>query len=80
MHHIFRGYEGLQGTHMDALNPFSSILMTFSANLAICVGPPDFERSVRPQPRRTDYTHHITAPPPPPGFSDLPTVLICTYT
>ena len=45
VHHNFWGSEGLQGTHIDALNPFSSKLMTmtprgglltFSTNLALC--------------------------------------------
>ena len=45
MHHDFLGSEGFQGTHMDALNQFSSKLMTltlrgglwtFLANLALC--------------------------------------------
>ena len=45
VHHNFLGSEGLQGTHIDALNPFSSKLMpltlrgglwTFLANLALC--------------------------------------------
>ena len=48
MHHNFLGSEGLQGTHIDALNPFSSKLMTltprgglwtFSAILAHCAPP-----------------------------------------
>ena len=30
MHHDFLGSEGLQGTHMDALNPFNSKLMTLT--------------------------------------------------
>ena len=46
VHHNFLGSEGLQGTHIDALNPFSLKLMTltlrgglwtFLANLALCV-------------------------------------------
>ena len=45
LHHNFLGSEELQGTHIDALNPFSSKLMaltlrgglwTFLANLALC--------------------------------------------
>ena len=45
VHHNFFGSEGLQGTHIGALNPFSSKLMTltlrgglwtFLANLALC--------------------------------------------
>ena len=45
VHHNFLGSEGLQGTHIDALNPFSSKLMTlilrgglwtFLWNLALC--------------------------------------------
>ena len=45
MHHNFWGSEAIQGTHIDALNPFSSKLMaltlrgglwTFLANLALC--------------------------------------------
>ena len=45
VHHDFLGSEGLQGTHIDALNPFSSKLMTlalrgglwtFLRNLALC--------------------------------------------
>ena len=45
VHHIFLRSDGVQGTHIDALNPFSSKLMTlaltgglwtFLANLALC--------------------------------------------
>ena len=45
VHHNFWGSEAIQGTHIDALNPFSSKLMaltlrgglwTFLANLALC--------------------------------------------
>ena len=48
VHHNFLGSEGLQGTHIDALNPFSSKLMTltlrgglwtFLANSALCGAP-----------------------------------------
>ena len=46
LNHNFLDSEGLQGTHMEALNPFNSTLMTliprgvlwtFLANLALCV-------------------------------------------
>ena len=40
---------------------------------------PDFGRSVNPiSTRRTDYAHLITTGTP--GFSDLPTALLGTYT
>ena len=54
VHHNFLGSEGLQGTHIDALNPFSSKLMaltlrgglwTFLANLALCVARATKRRS-----------------------------------
>ena len=49
VHYNFGGSEGLQGTHIDALNPFSSKFMTltlrgglwiFLANLALCATRP----------------------------------------
>ena len=49
LHHNFLGSEGFVGTHMDALNHFSSKLMTlilkgglwnFCANLALCAAYP----------------------------------------
>ena len=40
------------------------------------IAPPDFDIEVNPiSTKEADYAHHIATPPP--GFSDVPTVLIC---